>query len=166
MALSSVWQDKYLLKDRLWKAGSILRQMHNCLQVPPTTFHSLTAVYIPGRYQPISMPSSCHATPTQSTPQHPLSSPSLFHSHTHSLLAPLVCHEQKPGDPYEVIAALLMRKTFARCKYIMRDTFAYTIFSGVGPEGLMQEDEEEDADDDDDGEEEAAAATNGEERKV
>lgn len=111
--------------------------------------------------------SSCHATPTQSTlPAPALLSLPLPLTHTHSLLAPLACHEQKPGDPYEVIAALLMRKTFARCKYIMRDTFAYTIFSGVGPEGLMQEDEEEDADDDDDGEEEAAAATNGEERKV
>lgn len=29
-------QEKYQLKARLWKAGSILRTMHNCLQVRGT----------------------------------------------------------------------------------------------------------------------------------
>lgn len=31
-----VLQEKYQLKARLWKAGSILRTMHNCLQVRGT----------------------------------------------------------------------------------------------------------------------------------
>lgn len=69
-----------------------------------------------------------------------------------------------------------MRKTFVRCKYIMRDTFAYTIFQGLGGTegGDEEEDEGQESEDEEDAEDAAAAANanaeaNGgaeEERKV